>query len=158
MLVTAWRGGARSQSATVGDRPELRFSLFPPEKTNFGAVSVSPDGRQIAFTAAGDDANGLLWIRPLDATTARSIPDTEGAMFPFWSPASDALGFFAGGKLWVFDLSGGALSAGRCTNRAWRGMEPPWRDRICAASGRRIVSRGCLWRAGDAAHDCRHRA
>jgi hypothetical protein len=38
---------------------------------------------------------------------ARALPGTEGATFPFWSPDSHALGFFAAGKLKTVLAEGG---------------------------------------------------
>ena len=40
-----------------------------------------------------------LWIRPLDSLDARSIPGTDDADLPFWSPDEEHLAFFAQGKL-----------------------------------------------------------
>ena len=40
-----------------------------------------------------------IWLRPVAALAARPIPGTEGGTFPFWSPDSRFIGFFAGGKL-----------------------------------------------------------
>jgi len=39
--------------------------------------------------------------------SAQSLPGTEGATFPFWSPDNRFLGFFADGKLKKLDTSGG---------------------------------------------------
>jgi hypothetical protein len=44
----------------------------------------------------------------VDATQAQAIAGTEGASFPFWSPDSRSLAFFAGGKLKKVDTRGGA--------------------------------------------------
>jgi hypothetical protein len=64
-----------------------------------GAV-VSPDGRHLAFVARRrDNGRPELWVRSLDAPQARAVPGTEGAFRPFWSPDSQALGFFAEGRL-----------------------------------------------------------
>jgi DNA-binding winged helix-turn-helix (wHTH) protein/Tol biopolymer transport system component len=64
-----------------------------------GAV-VSPDGRHLAFVARGrDTGRAQIWIRSLDAPSARALPGTEGAFRPFWAPNSQALGFFADGRL-----------------------------------------------------------
>jgi DNA-binding winged helix-turn-helix (wHTH) protein/Tol biopolymer transport system component len=64
-----------------------------------GAV-VSPDGRHLAFIARQrDTGRAHLWVRSLDTSQARVLQGTEGAFRPFWSPASDALGFFADGHL-----------------------------------------------------------
>jgi len=39
---------------------------------------------------------------------ARMLPGTEGAVFPFWSPDSRSLGFFADSKVKTIDLNGGS--------------------------------------------------
>ena len=56
---------------------------------------------------AYDEGRARLWLRSLDATTAQPLAGTEGAIYPFWSPDSSALGFFADGKLKRIDISGG---------------------------------------------------
>jgi Tol biopolymer transport system component len=97
-------------TAGPGDSTELRFSVFPPDGAQFGNVALSPDGRQLAFTASIGSSGGraMLWMRPLDTLAARVLPETEDAAMPFWSPTGDSLGFFAGGKLWVIDATGGS--------------------------------------------------
>jgi len=93
--------------------PEARIvrSTIPrPEKMaqyTDGFLSLSPDGRQIAFAAIGEDRKSRLWIRPLDAETARPLDGTADAGQPFWSPDSRWLGFFADGKLKKIDTQGG---------------------------------------------------
>ncbi len=92
---------------------EVRFTIPVPEGnvfgsfTNAGAVAVSPDGRRLAFTAIPSGGRSLLWVRDLDGLSARALPGTEGAAFPFSSPDSRSLGFFAGGKLERIDVAGG---------------------------------------------------
>ena len=94
------------------EAPLLRTTILPPEKTTFdftgnhGLMALSPDGRRLVF-AASADGKSQLWVRPLDALTAQPLPGTEGATFPFWSPDSQLVGFFAGGKLKKIDISGG---------------------------------------------------
>ncbi|MGQ0732131.1 MAG: hypothetical protein ACT4QD_00595 [Acidobacteriota bacterium] len=104
----------RDAANPEGAAPELRFAVFPPEGTSFGSVSVSPDGRQLAFTALPLSSTGgrpLLWVRPLDSLSAQALPETENAAFPFWSPNGESLGFFADGRLWTIDLRGGSPRA-----------------------------------------------
>jgi Tol biopolymer transport system component len=95
------------------EAPTLRSSILPPEKTAFeiggedsGSVTISPDGRKITFVAKDAEGKKLLWLRPLDAGAARSIPGTEGATWPFWSPDSRFIAFFAEGKLKKVDAAG----------------------------------------------------
>jgi len=85
----------------------VRFAVHPPEKaTSIQAPTISPDGRRLAFTATVEGKT-LLWVRPLASLAAQSLPGTEGASFPFWSPTGEFIGFFAQGKLKKIALAGG---------------------------------------------------
>ena len=86
--------------------PETRVDIVTPP-TNFPAsFALSPDGRQIAYVATTDGAS-RLWVRRLDSVSAQSLPGTENAINPFWSPDSRSVGFFADTKLKRVDLGGG---------------------------------------------------
>jgi len=91
----------------------VRTAILPPEKSavtsaaNSGPMALSPDGKRIVFAATGEDGKSQLWIRALDGATAQPVPGSEGGSFPFWSPESRTLAFFAGGKLKKIDTAGG---------------------------------------------------
>jgi eukaryotic-like serine/threonine-protein kinase len=88
----------------------VQASIPSPEKSSFvfdGGMSLSPDGRRLAFLAMTAEGKKLLWVRPLNGTAAQPLAGTDGASYPFWSPDSRFLGFFAGGKLKKIDASGG---------------------------------------------------
>jgi eukaryotic-like serine/threonine-protein kinase len=86
----------------------MRFNLPVPEKAIFGdAHALAPDGSRLVFVATGSGGVTSLWVRTLDATVARELPGTENGSFPFWSPDSRFIGFFAGNKLKKIDASGG---------------------------------------------------
>jgi Tol biopolymer transport system component len=70
------------------------------------SFAISPDGRQLVYAAAGDGQT-RLWLRQLDASTAQPLAGTEGASFPFWSPNSRSIAFFAIGKLKRVDIGAG---------------------------------------------------
>jgi Tol biopolymer transport system component len=72
-----------------------------------GPAALSPDGRFLVFPASSKDRGIQLWIRPLDAAEARPLPGTEQASYPFWSPDSKSVGFFAGSKLKTVSAAGG---------------------------------------------------
>jgi serine/threonine protein kinase len=88
----------------------VRFTVPPPEKSTFAAsqtASISPDGRRLAFVASSSDGPALIWVRWLDALSAQPLPGTENPSYPFWSPDSRNIGFFASGALKRIDASGG---------------------------------------------------
>ncbi|HEV2666352.1 MAG TPA: protein kinase [Blastocatellia bacterium] len=86
----------------------FKTSILPPERSSFGQIAVSPDGRQLAFTAA-NGGKVQLWVQALDSTEARALAGTQGARFPFWSPDSRFIGFFADNRLKKIEATGGPL-------------------------------------------------
>jgi len=73
----------------------------------FEYMALSPNGEMLAFAATDASGESSLWIRPLSSSDARKLEQTEGALLPFWSPDSQFLGFWAGGKLKRISRSGG---------------------------------------------------
>jgi len=63
---------------------------------------LSPDGRLLVVGAAG-----RLWLRQTGDGTYSALEGTSGAAFPFWSPDSRSIGFFANAKLQTMDVRGG---------------------------------------------------
>ena len=93
----------------------IRSAILPPERSSFlfsgirsGPVVMSPDGARLAFVARTFEGRTLLWVRSLDAVTARPLEGTDGATFPFWSADGRFIGFFADAKLKKIDASGGS--------------------------------------------------
>src|SRR5450631_3924256 len=95
-------------------RKVVRAQIGAPEHYTFTSlnnsnhVTISPDGNSIAFVAEGEGKQ-FLFVRPLHATVAQPLAGTEGAYYPFWSPDSKFLGFFASGKLKKVEASGGVV-------------------------------------------------
>ncbi len=100
----------------------LRFEIKAPESSTASrrgsSFELSPDGRFIAMTAAGE-----LWVRPLDSVAARRFEGITDASYPFWSPDGEWIGFFEAGQLMKVARGGGRA------------------QRICAAS----EGRGASW-------------
>lgn len=92
----------------------LTASIVPPRGLRFvftgdyaGSPVLSPDGRRVAFVAVSPDGQRTLWVRALDSADPHVIDNSDDAMFPFWSPDSHFLAFFAHGKLKTVDAGGG---------------------------------------------------
>jgi Tol biopolymer transport system component len=105
----------RSKAADPGPGA-VRFLLpLPPGTIGSPAPAAaqavpSPDGRYLAFIAL-DSSSGKesVWVRPLGSTSAHRLDKTEGAYFPFWSPDSQSIGFFADEKVKRVAVSGGSV-------------------------------------------------
>jgi len=88
--------------------PVARFVIPLPEEVTLSslgrhAVSVSPTGRHLAFSA-----NDQLWLRPLDETAAAPLRGTEnGGRASFFSPDGEWVGFWSDGALRKVPISGG---------------------------------------------------
>lgn len=96
---------AASISTVIDPPPATAFRLT--DDTG-GPPVLSPDGASIAFTATATDSKTRLWVRAMNSLEAHALPGTDDAIFPFWSPDSRSVGFFADGKLKTVDLSGGS--------------------------------------------------
>jgi eukaryotic-like serine/threonine-protein kinase len=103
--VLFWRAAGPGKPPRV-----LKMSILPPEKSALldDIPAVSPDGQRVAFIARLG-GNISLWVRDLSSLDALSLPGTEGASLPFWSPDSRFLGFFANGKLKKTEAAGGPV-------------------------------------------------
>jgi len=87
------------------DLPVVELSTGPlPNGGRPGQLSVSPDGRHLA---AAEAPPGSLWVRSLDSAEWRELEGTRGARYPFWSPDSAQIGYFADEKLRRVALAGG---------------------------------------------------
>ena len=106
VIAAAWSKRAPADHG----RPLLtQFDIRAPEGTSIvRGFAFSPDGRQIAFTARGADGRVTIWIRPFDSLTARQLPETIGARFPFWAPDSRRIGYFSPEGLKWIDTAGGS--------------------------------------------------
>jgi serine/threonine protein kinase len=93
---------------TRPDSLRVVFDLATPRTDDPISFVLSPDGQQLAFVAQGESNVDRLWVRPLGDDTARPLPGTEGASYPFWAPNGREIGFFADHKLKRIDVTGGS--------------------------------------------------
>ncbi|HMA54938.1 MAG TPA: protein kinase, partial [Acidobacteriota bacterium] len=106
----------------------LRFSIAAPPGTSYtfateeiaGPPALSPDGRWLVFTATDSSSKSLLWLRAMASLEAKPLAGTDNGNYPFWSPDSRFIGFFAGDKLKKLDLRGGAPEALCSTGGSWQ--------------------------------------
>jgi Tol biopolymer transport system component len=84
-------------------REIVRFTLEPSAGSEFafpvsGVVTylaLSPDGRQVVYAATHGGRQWALSLRHLDQLQARTLPGTEGASYPEFSPSGRWIAFGA---------------------------------------------------------------
>lgn len=119
-IAAAVLAGHYSRRMTETQRP-VRASI--EESASVGLARVvdgppvlSPDSQTIAFLAAqkvaGPDVGGtglgnMIYLRRMTTGEVNALPGTDQALFPFWSPDGQYLGFFADGKLKKVSAAGG---------------------------------------------------
>jgi DNA-binding winged helix-turn-helix (wHTH) protein/Tol biopolymer transport system component len=106
-LAISWRLGPGTSTSGPSDRTIRFVQEAPPGQVIASGAVLSPDGRHLAFVARErETGRPALWVRSLDAPHATVLPGTDGAFRPFWAPDSEALGFFADGRLKRVGLQG----------------------------------------------------
>ena len=109
-------------------RPSLQLpllvSVIPPPGVfadtsgRIGPPQISPDGRRIAFIGCNTESAATsmlggktcsIWLRALGSSEAHEVNATSGAYYPFWSPDSREIAFFADGKLKKVPADGGPV-------------------------------------------------
>jgi len=116
MLGIGWFAD-RTFFSSAPEIPLLHTMIPVPAGTEFdmgsgspGPAVLSPDGTMVVFSARGEDGVVALYLRRLDSSDAVKLSGTaEDAAYPFWSPDSKYIAYFAlnGGKLRKVAVGGG---------------------------------------------------
>jgi Tol biopolymer transport system component len=80
----------------------------PGYAVEMGSFALSHDGSRLALVVRDAAGTLQLAVRDMNASTARILPGTEGAAYPFWSPDNREVAFFAGNELKRIALDGAA--------------------------------------------------
>lgn len=118
VLVAA--GAAWSAHNGASQQRLLKTELVLPLDNVVNApVAVSPDGLLLAAVLteaksanplpSANEGESILAVRDLAGDQLRTLPGTEGASYPFWSPDGSRVGFFAGGKLKTVSIRSGTI-------------------------------------------------
>jgi len=105
-LWAPWRGQRAAEQSLLN----LDVDLGPEARlagSNSIPFIISPDGKRLVFNSRGTDRQTRLSVRRLDQPKATELPGTDGALYPFFSPDSMWIAFFADGKLKKISVEGG---------------------------------------------------
>ena len=124
LLVAAW--GWLRPGPSESKRP-VRFEVIGAEDgiaIDPWSLAVSEDGRRIAWVVTDGFSRNLV-LRDIDSTEIVSVPDTDGAYRPSFSPDGNSIAFYAQDKLRRFDI-GARRSIDLCDSNEGAGIS--WRD------------------------------
>lgn len=114
LLIVAALFAAGYLLRTPAAMPAVVSEISPPPNVNFLAIGVSagppalsPDGKLLVFSGLSPGDRSHLWLRSMSSGVTQSLEGTQDAAYPFWSPDSRQIGFFANGKLERVSVSGG---------------------------------------------------
>jgi Tol biopolymer transport system component len=96
-----------------GDNAGLDYLSGPP--------AFSPDGKLLAYAAAGANGRRTLWIRSLEHGNAHALAGTGDVFSPFWSPDGRYIAYGStGGALMRVAVAGGpSETIVKSTNGGW---------------------------------------
>jgi serine/threonine protein kinase len=100
--------GSSATGSPGGRSPHLEIAFSDSETLSVMAPpAISPDGKKLVYANRSQGGGDHLVLRRLDAFEATPLPDTEGALFPFWSADSRSVGYFMRGALRRVDIDTG---------------------------------------------------
>jgi len=114
-LVAGWNSYFRTQRPEMEARA-IRSLIKPTASSSYqfdnwsSGFALSPDGRWITYVAKTPEGKTALWLRAIDAIQDKPLQGTEKGEYPFWSPDSRFIGFFAEGKLKKLEIGGSTVS------------------------------------------------
>jgi serine/threonine protein kinase len=123
---------------------EVRFEIHAPPTTEPTSIALSPDGKMLVFVAT-TERQSRLWVRPLNAVSAKPLAGTENAKLPFWSPDSRSVGFAADAQLKRVDIETGVVrvvASGGALAGAWNRDGTILFDRAPGSSLFRVSAEG----------------
>jgi len=107
-IAASWIAYRATRPAELKPLVRLDVDLGPDVSlgsTSGVAAILSPDGTRLVYVS-----KGRLFTRKLDQPKATELAGTDGATAPFFSPDSQWVAFFAGGKLKKLPIDGGPAS------------------------------------------------
>ncbi len=100
-----------TRRATGGESVHLSFSATPGQPLGSGSgrsVTISPDGRTIAYATADSAGRSRLFVRRIDDLRQEPIAGVDRALFPIFSPDGQSLAFLEGRQLKRVDPGSGS--------------------------------------------------
>jgi Tol biopolymer transport system component len=98
------------RTPSPGIAPPMRFQVSAPEGLRFGRFALSPDGRNLAFTASSDGGLFGLWVHSFETGQSRHLERAgQVSAWMFWSPDARFIGFVTAGAIHRIAVDGTQL-------------------------------------------------
>jgi serine/threonine protein kinase len=89
--------------------PLVQFSIPVSQTNSITQISISPNGRKIAYIAGDQQGVRILWIRDIGAPAPKPVPSVQDPGGLFWAPDNEHVAFFDHDRLRVVDIRDGDI-------------------------------------------------
>jgi serine/threonine protein kinase len=93
-IVALWFGFSRGGALPDHSPKTVRASLLLPEDVSLNNAVLPSDGSKVVFSGVDSSGKTQLWVRSLEADSAKRLDGTEWGVLPFWSPDGKTSGSF----------------------------------------------------------------
>lgn len=143
--VTALITRSSSSAPGAGGTIRLRMEVATPQPTP--SLALSPDGR----TLVQADSSEGLYLRPLDSWETQKLPSVDAAVYPFYSPDGEWIGFVNRENSGLYKVSVDGGMTVRVSDLPEYGVEPSWTERGTILIG----AAGGIWEVGESGGELR---
>ncbi len=118
LIVAAWALGRRTSIPSGRGATPLVLTVVSTGEGHVapGGVALSRDGTRLAYVGLDSLGRRVVMVRDLSSTATASLPGSDGADMPFFSPDGRWLAFAARGALWKAHLPDGPTERIRGTD------------------------------------------
>ncbi len=115
---------------------QVKLAYPPKKRKSVGGVSVSPDGKKIAFHAIDASKKVDIWVMDVDGENQRRLTSGHNASNPTWSPDGSRIAFESGipPRTDIYVMNADGTNAVNLTNNGADNQEPSW-----SPDGKKII-------------------
>jgi serine/threonine protein kinase len=99
-----WIWAVRQPSPAPASFPAVRFTIPVTQTNSITQISVSPNGRKIAYVAGSGQGTRIIWVRDIGSATPWPMPAAEDPGGLFWGWDNAHIAFFDHEELKSLDI------------------------------------------------------
>jgi len=115
---------------------QVKLASPPEERKMVGGISVSPDGKKIAFHAIDASKKVDIWVMDVDGENQKRLTPGRNAANPTWSPDGSRIAFESGipPRTDIYVMNADGTNVVNLTNNLADNQQPSW-----SPDGKKII-------------------